>query len=584
MRLALAWIPVCLAYLAIPAAAAAPKREMRGAWIATVHRIDWPKASGTEAQKQELRAILDRFEQAGLNAVFLQVRTECDALYPSGLEPWSQWLTGNAGQAPSPPWDPLEFAVAEAHRRGLELHAWLNPYRAQASSARAMAPSHVTVRHPDRILDFPDEGLKLLDPGHPEVPAHVVAVVRDILARYDVDGIHFDDYFYPYAGIAEEDAATFRAHARGFTDIAAWRRDNVNRLVRLVHEAVSSTRAHVKFGISPFGIWKSGVPAGITGLSAYDAIYADAPAWLEAGTVDYLAPQLYWRFGGGQDYGKLMPWWAGRASAAQRHLYTGLATYRIPDWGSAAEILRQVRANRAEAGCQGSLLYNAGSLMGNLLGIRDSLETDLYATRALVPVMAWKDTVPPAPPRNPRLVAPPSGGAYGSLEWDAPPQAADGDSGFFYAIYRVTSATPPSGEYLDPANIRAVVGTRTLALSASDQGAFFAVRSLDRNANESGAGPVVAGIGAPVIRPVPVSGAGLAVVGGYPGGLRLVFTGPLPARVEAVDFLGKVLAQLRPEGREAFLRLAPGFRGLCLVRAVHADGRVAAVRVGASLP
>jgi uncharacterized lipoprotein YddW (UPF0748 family) len=568
-------------YLAFPAA---PKREMRGAWIATVHKIDWPKTSGTEAQKRELTGILDQFGKAGLNAVFLQVRTECDALYPSELEPWSQWLTGTQGRAPSPAYDPLAFAVAEAHRRGMELHAWLNPYRAQASVSRAMAPSHVTARHPGWILDFRDDGMKLLDPGHPEVPAYVVSVVEDIVRRYDVDGIHFDDYFYPYSGIAGEDAATFRAHSRGFQDIADWRRDNVNRLVRQVHQAVRALKPHVKFGISPFGIWKSGVPAGITGLSAYDGIYADARAWLHGGSVDYVAPQLYWRFGGGQDYGKLMPWWAGEAAAAGRHLYTGLATYRIPDWGSASEITRQVRANRAEGECHGSLLYNAGSLTGNLLGIRDSLEKTLYATRALLPVMAWKDTLPPSPPHNVRVIPPAGGNDYGRLEWDAPPPAADGDSGFFYAVYRVSSPAPAATEFLDPSNIRAVVGTRSLALDESDRDAYFAVRSLDRNANESVSGPVAGGIGVSVSRLQPVPAGGLKVAGGFPGGIRIVLTGDMPLRVEAVDLRGKLLGASTPEYRVVDLRLEPGFQGVCIVRSLHADGRAVTVRAGASMP
>lgn len=199
-----------------PAAAssAAPKREMRGAWVATVHAIDWPKSDGTDAQKRELTGMLDQFEKAGFNAVFMQVRTECDALYPSALEPWSRWLTGSQGKAPSPFYDPLAFAVAEAHKRGIELHAWLNPYRARASATGATAPSHVTASHPEWILDFPDDGIRLLDPGHPEVPAYIVSVVQDIARRYDVDGIHFDDYFYPYSGIAGQDAATFRAYPR----------------------------------------------------------------------------------------------------------------------------------------------------------------------------------------------------------------------------------------------------------------------------------------------------------------------------------------------------------------------------------
>ncbi|MBP1679355.1 MAG: Por secretion system C-terminal sorting protein, partial [Bacteroidetes bacterium] len=297
------------------------KREFRGAWIASVVNLDWPSSDArgrTGVQQAELVALLDQLKSTGITAVLLQVRSECDAVYPSSLEPWSYWLTGEQGVAPSPYYDPLEFAIAAAHARGLELHAWLNPYRAErAIGSYTLSSSHVVKSQPGWILTFPAVGLNLLDPGSPGARAHIAGVVADVVRRYDVDGVHFDDYFYPYPvssagfpGITTEDAASFAADPRGFASIAAWRRDNVNLLVRMVDDSIKALKPYVRFGLSPFGIWRNGVPPGIVGMDAYSAIYCDAPAWLRQGTVDYLTPQLYWPIGGGQDYASLVSWWA----------------------------------------------------------------------------------------------------------------------------------------------------------------------------------------------------------------------------------------------------------------------------------
>ncbi|MGH7451691.1 MAG: glycoside hydrolase family 10 protein, partial [bacterium] len=279
-----------------------PKREFRGAWIATVINLDWPSTPGLApgTQRGELMRLLDELQAAGINAVMFQVRSECDAMYASTIEPWSYWLTGGQGRAPSPFYDPLQFAVQEAHKRGMELHAWLNPYRSvREIGSYANAANHVSVQHPEWL--FRAGNTRVLDPGLPMVRAYVTSVVMDVVNRYDVDGIHFDDYFYPYPPdqISNQDDATFANYSRGFTNRGDWRRDNVNLLIKMIHDSIQVVKPYVKFGISPFGIWRNGIPTGITGLDAYNTIYCDALAWLQQQTIDYLTPQLYWPFGGG---------------------------------------------------------------------------------------------------------------------------------------------------------------------------------------------------------------------------------------------------------------------------------------------
>ncbi|HEX9972655.1 MAG TPA: family 10 glycosylhydrolase, partial [bacterium] len=271
--------------------------------------LDWPSSPSLnpDRQRSELVSTLDQLRAVGINAIFFQVRPECDAFYQSTYEPWSYFLTGKQGKAPSPFYDPLEFAISEAHKRGMELHAWFNPYRAiREIGSFQIDSTHVTVRHPDWAIQIGN--FKFLNPGLPMVREHVTAVIIDVARRYDIDGIHFDDYFYPYPpnNITNEDDQTFANYSRGFTGRGDWRRDNVNLFIEMVYDTIQAIKPYVKFGVSPFGIWKNGVPSGITGLDAYSAIYADAVTWFNKQIVDYVAPQLYWAFGGGQDYGKLL--------------------------------------------------------------------------------------------------------------------------------------------------------------------------------------------------------------------------------------------------------------------------------------
>lgn len=482
-----------------------PKREFRAAWVASVTNLDWPSSPGgtPAAQRTQLIDLLNGLQAAGINVIIFQVRPECDALYASPHEPWSYYMTGTQGAPPLPAYDPLQFAVEESHKRGMELHAWFNPYRAvRLIGQYPIAASHVSVAHPDWILTFSSTKLKILNPGLQAVRDHVAKVVADIVRRYDVDGVHADDYFYPYDPIiSTEDAATFAAYPRGFTSIGDWRRDNVNLLMKMVTDSIAAIKPYVKFGMSPFGIWKNGVPAGIIGLDAYNSIYGDAIAWLQRRTVDYLTPQLYWPIGGSQDYVRLMNWWADSTAANGRHLYPGHGAYRISTW-SAGEMPAQIRLNRGNPKTGGSVFFRAyQGLLDNPKGFLDSLRNNFYRYPSLLPTMAWKDVVPPYMPRNIRYEKPASA-PTAALLWDLPLTAPDGDSASRYAVYRFDHTPALPGDLSDVRNLLAVVGGREYIPPTPPPGALYSyvVTALDRNFNESEPGNVLV-LGPP---PVPV--------------------------------------------------------------------------------
>jgi len=460
-----------------------PKHEFRAVWVATVVNIDWPDYynDSVAKQKQDLIDLLDNMQQCGMNAIIFQVRPECDALYNSAYEPWSYWLTGEQGDPPSPYYDPLEFAIEEAHKRYMELHAWFNPYRAERSEGRfILDESHVINQHPDWILDF--GSLKLLDPGLPMCRDYVTDVIMDVVHNYDIDGVHFDDYFYPYDGITEEDAQTFVDYPRGFSDIGDWRRDNVNLLIKQVHDSIKVIKPHVKFGISPFGIWKNGVPEGIIGLDAYNVIYCDAVAWLQRRIIDYLTPQIYWYIGGDQDYSKLMPWWA--AQTDDRHIYPGHAAYKLDDWARPSEMPNQIRLNRQTDDVFGSVYFSAVQIRANHFGFRDSLRHDLYRTPAIIPSMNWLDSIPPNPPLN--LIAL-DVDAGTLLQWDEASSASDGESARNYVIYRVEGED--SLDHSNSENVLDIISSNEreyLDVSGSEYTRYhYAMTSLDRLHNES---------------------------------------------------------------------------------------------------
>lgn len=374
-----------------------PKREMRGAWIATVVNIDYPKQ--TSANPGQLKAewdqLLDRLATAGMNAVFVQIRPTADALYPSKLVPWSRYLTGKQGQAPAGGFDPLAYMVQTAHARNMEFHAWLNPYRATFDlDTTSLAPNHVFRTHREWMLRY---GPKFyLNPALPEVRDHVAAVVTEILDNYPVDGVHFDDYFYPYkvAGEVWPDSADFAQRGNGFTQIDDWRRANVDSLIYQLHRRIKTDHPAVEFGISPFGVWRNRDrdPAGSDThayQTCYDDLYADVRLWLQQGWIDYIAPQIYFHLGFEiVDYQKLLDWWL--ANSYGRKLYIGMAVHKIgtnqyPAWHEPDQMPRQLRLNRTQPLVDGHIFYSASQLLKNPLGITDSLAQDYFAFTALWP-------------------------------------------------------------------------------------------------------------------------------------------------------------------------------------------------------
>ncbi len=388
-----------------------PPREFRGVWIATVANIDWPSKKGlsTKQQQAELAALLDKAAALKLNAVIFQVRPMADALYESALEPWSEFLTGALGKAPAPWYDPLEFVVRAAHARGLELHAWFNPYRARHPSATAPIPAdHLIRRRPD--LAKPYGTHHWLNPTHPEVQDHSLNVMLDVVRRYDIDGVHIDDYFYPYK---EKDAAgavipfpdddTWDAYRKGSGQLGRddWRRAAVNQFVERMYREVKQAKPWVKVGISPFGIWRPGHPPGIAGLDQYAELYADAKLWLNEGWCDYFSPQLYWPIRQEkQAYGKLLAWWTSENKKG-RHLWPGNYTSRVTGMEKgwpASEIAEQIAVTRAQRGAGGNVHFSMKALLRSTGGVAEAL-TPVYAERALVPATTWAAGKPPAPPR-----------------------------------------------------------------------------------------------------------------------------------------------------------------------------------------
>ena len=381
-------------------------------WVATVANIDWPSRTGLPVaqQRTEIIAILDRARALRLNAVILQVRPAADALYPSALEPWSEYLTGTQGRSPAPGYDPLAVWIAEAHRRGLELHAWFNPYRARHHEAKSpLADQHLANTHPAAVKRY-GESL-WMDPGEPLAIERTLAVVRDVVRRYDIDGVHLDDYFYPYPIKAPDGSETdfpdepswthYRAKG-GRLARADWRRQNVDRLVAKLYRTVHAEKSWVKVGISPFGLGRpERRPPGIAGFSQYDRLYANVELWFARGWLDYLAPQLYWPSGRpAQDFAVLLEYWAGQ-NRKKRHLWPGLFASAINDtpqsW-SPDEILRQIALVHAQPKAGGQVLFSMVALMQDRHGLATQLAAGPYAQPALVPATPWLGRKNPAAP------------------------------------------------------------------------------------------------------------------------------------------------------------------------------------------
>lgn len=395
----------------ISAQKAAPKYEFRAVWVATVNNIDWPSKPGlpVETLKKEVTDLLDMHLKNGMNAIILQVRPAADAFYPSPLEPWSRYLTGSPGKAPDPFWDPLQFWIDECHKRNMELHAWLNPYRVAQNSREPLAANHIAFKHPEWVVNY--GGKLYFDPGIPETRHFVTQVVCDLVRRYDLDAIHFDDYFYPYP-LREDfpDNRSFAQYNRAFSpdQKAHWRRENVDILIKMLNDSIKSIKPWVKFGISPFGVWrnKKEDPEGSdtnAGITNYDHLYADILKWLREGWIDYVTPQIYWETGHpAADFETLCHWW--NRYAYGKGLYIGHAVYKLEPSGSSAawrlsgQLPRQVEILRKYPNISGSAFYSSKHFKRNLLGFQDSLSQRLYRTTALTPPMPWLDNQPPATP------------------------------------------------------------------------------------------------------------------------------------------------------------------------------------------
>ncbi len=383
-------------------------RELRGTWVATIANLDWPSRPGLPVAQQqaELRAVLDNAVRLNLNTVILQVRANADAMYPSTLEPWSEYLTGRMGQAPNPLWDPLQFACEEAHARCLELHAWINPFRARYSRVVSpIAPNHVLRTHPEWIIAY---GLfRWLDPGQPAVREHVLNIAFDIVRRYDVDGLHIDDYFYPYPTRRPDgvllpfpDNASFGRYRRDGGQMSRddWRRSNINQFVEALYRGVHRIKPWVKVGISPFGIWRPDHPSGIRGLDSYAHLFADSRLWLNSGWCDYFAPQLYWPLSRPeQSFQRLLQWWDSQ-NTLNRLMVPGLNSAKIGEDRQANDIANQIRIARRDYS-DGVIFWNASSLRNNLGGVADGLTRELFARPALVPATPWLGASAPLAPK-----------------------------------------------------------------------------------------------------------------------------------------------------------------------------------------
>ena len=421
----------------------APKHQMRGMWIATVVNIDWPSKPGLSVadQQKELISLYETAVRRGYNTVVLQVRPTADAFWPSRHEPWSKYLTGTQGKDPG--YDPLHFAIEQAHRRNLKVHGWFNPYRVSMDTDRdALVPTHPARVHPDWVVTY---GPKLYyNPGIPDVRHFTIAAIMDAVSRYDLDGVHFDDYFYPYPIAGEEfpDDAAYATYGGRFADKADWRRDNINRLITELAAAIHRSKPRVQFGVSPFAVWRNIAtdPLGsdtTAGAQCYDDLYADTRRWVRDEWLDYIAPQVYWAEGfAPADYDVLVDWWARQLRESHSHtrLFIGQATYKIgtstqsPAWiDDPQEMSNHLTFNQRYPEVSGDIFYNASAVVDDLLGATSLVTAQHYQHPALVPTMPWLDSHPPAPVHRLRAHR---HGRHVRLTWSGTP--ADSS----YAVYR----------------------------------------------------------------------------------------------------------------------------------------------------
>ena len=470
------------------AATAQQKREFRGAWIQCVNGQF--QGLTTQKMQQTLGFQLDELQKDGANAIIFQVRPECDALYASDLEPWSRFLTGQQGKAPSPYWDPLQWMIEQCHQRGMELHAWINPYRAKTKGTTSLSTNHVAVKHPERCFDY--DGLKLLNPAIAENRDYICEVARDIVTRYDVDGIHMDDYFYPYpvAGVPIPDDAQYRQDSNGIQDRGDWRRYNVNLFIKQFYETVHKAKPWVKVGISPFGIYRnkksSEIGSQTNGLQNYDDLYADVLLWVNNGWLDYCVPQIYWEIGNkAADYETLIRWWSKYASA--RPLYIGEdieRTVKASDPGNPSRHQQEAKQqlHRQMPAVKGTVLWYAKAAVDNVGNYGTMLRQQYWRYPALQPAMPYIDKKAPGKPRKVKPIWMPDGYV---LFWTAPKGKKWNDEATAYVVYRF--AKGEKEDINDPSHIVAITRQTFLQLpfTGGNSQYTYVVTALDRMHNES---------------------------------------------------------------------------------------------------
>lgn len=456
------WSALLLLVSASACAQTWPKRELRAAWIATVTNIDWPSKKGLSVaeQQQEYVRLLDTLQSVGMNAVIVQVRPVGDTFYPSSYEPWSEYLSGTQGQSSRPWYNPLTFMIQEARRRGLEFHAWFNPYRASMNANLLYAADHPIRQHPEWFVEY--GGRYYFDPGHPEAQEFVLRSIMETVKHYDLDAVHFDDYFYPYriANVEFPDSCSFAARGDTLVTRDDWRRSNVDSFVQKLSERIKREKPHMKFGISPFGVWRnmdkdstgSNTRAGQTN---YDDLYADVLKWLREGWIDYVAPQLYWHIGFEvADYKVLADWWSKNTYG--KHLYIGQGVYRIGSkgWEDPDELLNQVDVNREHSNIRGSMYFSAKVFLQNKDSINSRMRK-MYRFKSLVPVMDWLPSDTPPAPILVEVSGTPQDGV--TLQWkDTIPSPAA-----YYVVYRFGPDEPVNLE--DATRISAIVQRKPYA-------------------------------------------------------------------------------------------------------------------------
>ena len=464
------------------------KREFRGAWIQCVNGQF--KGIGTDTMQRTLTYQLNELQKDGCNAIIFQVRPECDALYESDLEPWSYYLTGVQGEKPNPYWDPLQWMIDECHRRGMELHAWINPYRAKTKSPHQNAANHVIVRHPEWTFDY--DGLTLLNPAYKECRDYICDVVKDIVERYDVDGLHIDDYFYPYpvAGVEIPDEAQYRAAPNGMKNRDDWRRYNVNMFIQQVYETIHQTKPWVKFGVSPFGIYRNqkSDPNGskTNGLQNYDQLYADVLLWDANGWMDYCVPQLYWEIGNkAADYDELIHWW--NRHLTRTPLYIGEdveRTVKYPDLTNKSQhqLAAKMALHAELPRIQGTVLWYAKAAVDNVGNYGTLLRNNYWRMPALQPLMPHIDKKAPKAPRKLKAVRMDDGEHV--LFWMPPKGKGWQDEAASYVVYRFEKGEPINID--DPSKIVKVTTDCLYMIPAGQSGRFtYVVTALDRMQNES---------------------------------------------------------------------------------------------------